>query len=127
MATARVEGGSGRNTGSPAGGVARRQRTAREGQVGPVRVAERSVGVRQAAHWSGGLKSLRPPDEGAVSKGGGNASPAAGGRYGDTYTGTQAKAGHSQGGPGAATTELREDRAPTVRWGPKGLRSSTGP
>ena len=37
-----------------------------ESEVG--RDARRGVGrpnsVRQAAHWSGGLKSLRPPDEG---------------------------------------------------------------
>ena len=54
-----------------------------------------------------------PRIRGAVSKGGGNASPAAGGRYGDTYTGTQAKAGHSQGGPGAPTTELRRTGRPS--------------
>ena len=54
-----------------------------------------------------------PRMRGAVSKGGGNASPAAGGRYGDTYTGTQAKAGHSQGGPGAPTTELRRTGRPS--------------
>ncbi len=39
---------------------------------------------------------------GAVSEGGGNASLAgASGRYGEPYTGTKAKAGYSQGGPGA--------------------------
>ena len=48
MAAARVEEGDGRNTGSPAGGVACANRQAREGQVGPVRVAERSVGTEEA-------------------------------------------------------------------------------
>ena len=38
----------------------------------------------------------------------------------------RAKAGHSQGGPGAPTTELRRTGRPS-RVGPKGLRSSTGP
>ena len=38
----------------------------------------------------------------AISKGGGNASPAGeSGRYGDAYPGTKAKAGYGQGGPGA--------------------------
>ena len=48
LAVACVEEGTGRNTGSPAGGVGTRQRTAREGQVGPVRVAERSVVTEEA-------------------------------------------------------------------------------
>jgi hypothetical protein len=43
---------------------------------------------------------------GAVSEGGGNASPAgASGRYGEPYTGTQAKAGDSQGGPEATVRQ----------------------
>jgi len=44
---------------------------------------------------------------GAVSKGGGNASLAReSGRYGDPYTGTKAKAGDSQGRPGATVGQF---------------------
>ena len=64
----------------------------------------------------------------AVSKGGGNASLAGvRGRYGEAYTGTKAKAGHSQGGPEATARRTSEDRVPTARWDPKGMRRSTGP
>ena len=48
-----------------------------------------------------------PLMRGVISKGGGNASPAARERYGETSTGTKAKAGYSQGGPEAVSTELR--------------------
>jgi hypothetical protein len=64
----------------------------------------------------------------AVSKGGGNASPAGeSGRYGEAYTGTKAKAGHSQGEPGATTRSPLGGGVPTARWNPKGMRRSTGP
>ena len=80
-----------------------------------------------AAHVSGGLKSHSARGPGPISKGGGNASPAkVGGRYGEAYTGTKAKAGDSQGGPGATSTDALEGRAPAARWGPKGLRRTTG-
>ena len=80
-----------------------------------------------AAHVSGGLKSRSARGHGLISKGGGNASPAkAGGRYGDAYTGTKAKAGDSQGGPGATSTDALEGRASTARWSLKGLRRTTG-
>ncbi len=90
-----------------------RQPTAREGQVGPCRAAERPVVCARQRNGQEGSSPSGPRMRGAVSKGGGNASPAAGGRYGDTYTGTQAKAGHSQGGPGAPTTELRRTGRPS--------------
>ncbi len=65
---------------------------------------------------------------GAVSEGGGNASLAGeSGRYGEAYTGTKAKAGHSQGRPAAATRSTPEGRVSTARWNPKGMRRSTGP
>lgn len=65
---------------------------------------------------------------GAVSESGGNASLAGeSGRYGEPYTGTKAKAGHSQGGPEATTRVSPEGRVSTVRWNPKGMRRSTGP
>ena len=80
-----------------------------------------------AAHVSGGFKSRSARGHGPISKGGGNASPAkAGGRYGEAYTGTQAKAGDSQGGPGATSTAALEGRASTARWSLKGLRRTTG-
>ena len=113
VATARMEEGNGRNTGSPGGGVARanrqpaRVRSGRAGwRRGPVVCARQRTGQE-------GSSPSGPRMRGAVSKGGGNALPAAGGRYGDTYTGTQAKAGHSQGGPGAPTTELRRTGRPS--------------
>jgi hypothetical protein len=43
------------------------------------------------------------------------------------YTGTKAKAGYSQGGPGATARSFPEGRVSTARWNPKGLRRSTGP
>ena len=49
-----MEEGNGRNTGSPAGGVATRQLTAREGQVGPVRVAEKLVLPGRSGNADGG-------------------------------------------------------------------------
>ena len=107
-----MEEGNGRNTGSPAGGAAHanrqpaRARSGREGGGRPVVCARQRTGQE-------GSSPSGPRMRGAVSKGGGNASPAAGGRYGDTYTGTQAKAGHSQGGPGAPTTELRRTGRPS--------------
>jgi hypothetical protein len=59
-----------------------------------------------AARVSGGLKSRAARDHGPISKGGGNASPAGErGRYGEPYTGTKAKAGHSQGGPEATLSQ----------------------
>jgi hypothetical protein len=65
---------------------------------------------------------------GAVCKGGGNASLAeASGRYGDVETGTQAKAGDGQDGPGATARDASEDRVPAARRDPKGMRRSTGP
>ena len=82
-----------------------------------------------AAHVSGGFKSRSARGHGLISKGGGNASLAeGGGRYGDAYTGTQAKAGHSQGRPEATSTVLdtSEGRASTARWSLKGLRRTTG-
>jgi len=48
------------------------------------------------------------------------------GRYGEPYTGTKAKAGHSQGGPGATSCRTPEGRALAVRRGPQGLRRTTG-
>ena len=48
------------------------------------------------------------------------------GRYGEPYTGTQAKAGHSHGGPGATSCRTPEGRALAVRRGPQGLRRTTG-
>jgi hypothetical protein len=101
-----------------------------EGQaMGPDRHTEVSRGhsVCLAARVSGGLKSRSARGHGSISKGGGNASLAeVGGRYGEAYTGTQAKAGDSQGGPEATTKKASEGRAPTARWGPKGLRRTTG-
>jgi hypothetical protein len=80
-----------------------------------------------AARVLGGLKSRSARGHGPISKGGGNASLAeVGGRYGEAYTGTKAKAGDSQGGPEATTKRASEGRAPTVRWGLKGLRRTTG-
>jgi hypothetical protein len=80
-----------------------------------------------AARVSGGLKSRSARGHGPISKGGGNASLAeVGGRYGEAYTGTKAKAGDSQGGPAATTKRASEGRAPTARWGLKGLRRTTG-
>src|SRR5262244_653942 len=78
-----------------------------------------------AAHVSGGFKSRSARGHGLISKGGGNASLAeGGGRYGDAYTGTQAKAGHSQGRPEATSTVLdtSEGRASAARRSLKGLR-----
>jgi hypothetical protein len=80
-----------------------------------------------AAHVSGGLKSRSTRGPGSISKGGGKASPARErGRYGAPYTGTNAKAGHRQGEPGATSCSPLEGRAPTARWGLKGLRRTTG-
>jgi hypothetical protein len=80
-----------------------------------------------AAHVSGGLKSHSIRGPGSISKGGGNASPAAEqGRYGALYTGTQAKAGHSQEEPRATLCTTAEGRVSTVRWNLKGLRRTTG-
>lgn len=80
-----------------------------------------------AAHVSGGLKSHSTRGPGSISKGGGNASPAAErGRYGALYTGTQAKAGHSQEEPGATLCTTAEGRVSTVRWNLKGMRRTTG-
>ena len=80
-----------------------------------------------AARVSGGLKSRSARDHGPISKGGGKASPAGErGRYGAPYTGTKAKAGDSQGGPEATSCRTPEGRAPTARWGLKGLRRTTG-
>ena len=64
----------------------------------------------------------------AISRSGGNASLAGeSGRYGDVYTGTKAKAGHSQGGPEATACSTPEGRVSIARWNPKGMRRSTGP
>jgi ribosomal protein L32 len=41
--------------------------------------------------------------------------------------GTKAKAGHSQGGPGADPRSFPEGRVSIVRWNPKGMRRSSGP
>ena len=80
-----------------------------------------------AACVSGGLKSRSACGHGSISKRGGNASLAeGGGRYGEVYTGTKAKAGDSQDGPAAASCNLSEGRASTARWSLKGLRSTTG-
>ena len=80
-----------------------------------------------AACVSGGLKSRSARGHGSISKSGGNASLAeGGGRYGEVYTGTKAKAGDSQDGPTAASCNLSEGRASTARWSLKGLRSTTG-
>jgi hypothetical protein len=80
-----------------------------------------------AARVSGGLKSRSARGHGSISKGGGNASPAGErGRYGEPYTGTHAKAGDSQGGPGATSRRTPEGRVPTARWDLKGLRRTTG-
>jgi hypothetical protein len=80
-----------------------------------------------AACVSGGLKSRSARGHGSISKSGGNASLAeGGGRYGEVYTGTKAKAGHSQDGPAAASCNLSEDRASPARGSLKGLRSTTG-
>jgi len=98
-------------------------RGARVQGVGPLH------SVCLAAHVSGGFKSRSARGHGLISKGGGNASLAeGGGRYGDAYTGTQAKAGHSQGRPEATSTVLdtSEGRASTARWSLKGLRRTTG-
>ena len=65
---------------------------------------------------------------GAISKSGGNASLAEGGRrYADVQTGTKAKAGYSQDGAGATACSTSEGRVSTARWNPKGMRRSTGP
>jgi hypothetical protein len=65
---------------------------------------------------------------GAVSEGGGNASPAGVmERYGAAYTGTKAKAGDSQGGPEATICTTLEGRVSAARRDPKGMRRSTGP
>jgi hypothetical protein len=80
-----------------------------------------------AACVSGGLKSRSARGHGLISKSGGNASLAeGGGRYGEVYPGTKAKAGDSQDGPTAASCNLSEGRASTARWSLKGLRSTTG-
>ena len=63
----------------------------------------------------------------AVSKGGGNASPAeARGRYGEVSWGTKAKAGNKQDGPGATDRRASEDRVSAARRNPKGMRRSIG-
>jgi hypothetical protein len=88
-------------------------------------VAEHSVCL--AAYVSGGLKSRSARGHGLISKSGGNASLAAGGgRYGEVYPGTKAKAGYSQDGPAATACSPAEGRASTARWSLKGLRSTTG-
>jgi hypothetical protein len=80
-----------------------------------------------AACVSGGLKSRSARGHGLISKSGGNASLAKGGeRYGEVYTGTNAKAGHSQDGPAALSWSPLEDRVSTARWNLKGLRRTTG-
>jgi hypothetical protein len=80
-----------------------------------------------AAHISGGFKSRSARGHGPISNGGGHGSPAgARGRYGAPDTGTQAKAGDSQGGPEAPSCRTPEGRAPTARWGLKGLRRTPG-
>jgi hypothetical protein len=80
-----------------------------------------------AAHVSGGLKSHSTCDPRWIAKGGGKASPAGErGRYGAPDTGTTAKAGHRQGGPGATSCRTPEGRALAVRRGPQGLRRTTG-
>jgi len=62
-----------------------------------------------------------------VSKSGGNASLAGeDARYGETQTGTKAKAGYSQGGPEADVFDIPEGRVSIVRWNPKGMRRSAG-
>src|SRR5215469_9855002 len=60
---------------------------------------------------------------GAISKSGGNSSLAGeGGRYGEAYTGTKAKAGYSQGEPEAISCKSPEGRVSTVR----GIRRACG-
>ena len=59
----------------------------------------------------------------AISKSGGNSSLAGeGGRYGEAYTGTKAKAGYSQGEPEAISCKSPEGRVSTVR----GIRRACG-
>jgi hypothetical protein len=78
--------------------------------------SQRGHSVCLAAHVSGGLKSHSTRGPGLISKGGGNASPAGErGRYGAPYTGTHAKAGHSQGEPAATSCGTPEGRALTAR------------
>jgi hypothetical protein len=80
-----------------------------------------------AACVSGGFKSRSARGPGLISKSGGNASLAeGGGRYGEVYPGTNAKAGDSQDGPAAISCGPSEDRASTARWSLKGLRRTTG-
>jgi hypothetical protein len=94
----------------------------------PIVCAEQRV-VREG--WSPSGAQMR----GAISKSGGNASLAGEcGGYGDAHTGTKAKAGNSQGGPGATARAVpRRAGCPGRKGGPsrtgnpKGLRRSTGP
>jgi hypothetical protein len=59
----------------------------------------------------------------AISKSGGNSSlTGEGGRYGEAYTGTKAKAGYSQGEPEATSCKSLEGRVSTVR----GIRRACG-
>jgi len=59
----------------------------------------------------------------AISKSGGHSSLAGeGGRYGEAYTGTKAKAGYSQGEPEAISCKSPEGRVSTVR----GIRRACG-
>ncbi len=122
--TAGTPGGNRENTPHPAATTGTKR-----GAIPPDHLAEVSRGrsVCLAARVSGGLKSRSARDHGPISKGGGNASPARErGRYGEPYTGTKAKAGHRQGGPEATSCRTPEGRAPTARWGLKGLRRTTG-
>jgi hypothetical protein len=77
---------------------------------------------------SGGFKSRSARGPGPISEGGGNASPA---RAEDERYGEATKAQRRKPGNGYADLEPHrrfslEGRAPAVRWGPKGLRRTTG-
>ena len=64
----------------------------------------------------------------AISKSGGHSSLAGeGGRYGEAYTGTKAKAGYSQGEPEAISLQVSGGQGVHREGNPKGLRRSTGP
>jgi hypothetical protein len=121
-----------RDPGDPVSDLVHRSKVRTVNRQGYDRDA-RTQGVGQlrsaclAARISGGLKSRSARGHGPISTGGGHASPAGErGRSGEPDTGTQAQAGDRQGGPGATPRRTPEGRAPTARWGLKGLRSTTG-
>jgi hypothetical protein len=109
----------GRSAGEGLGHTARMHVT-EESHCGIVRAEQHAV--REGQSPSGAQM------RGAISKSGGNASLAEGGRrYADVQTGTKAKAGYSQDGAGATASSTSEGRVSTARWNPKGMRRSTGP